>query len=90
MRGGQIKLYFANKAFPLRLGILVTVWTMFVLDAATAGSAVVQGVYAYVNMFPGRVTSDHVMVHGSSEGTNGACRVPLGYRKGEPLAGLSR
>lgn len=63
---------------------------MFVSDAATTDSAVVQDVHAYANLFPGRVTSDHVMVHGRSEGTDGACRIPLGYGKGEQLAGLSQ
>jgi len=85
----QIKLYFANKQFPLRLGVLMTVWTMFVSDAPTTDSAVVQGVHAYANLFPGKVTSDHIMVHEGSEATNGVCRGPLGYQNGEPLAGLS-
>jgi len=85
----QIKLYFASKQFPLLLGALMTVWTVFISDAATTDSTVVPGVDAYANLFPGRVTSDHIMIHEGNEGTNGACRAPLGYRVGEPLAGLS-
>lgn len=39
------------------------------------------------NMFPGRVTSDHVMVHTSSA-TSTICRSPLSYIKARPLLGL--
>ncbi|KAF4633664.1 hypothetical protein G7Y89_g4452 [Cudoniella acicularis] len=39
------------------------------------------------NMFPGRVTSDHVMIH-TNNSTGWICRTPLEYRKGQPLPGL--
>lgn len=38
-------------------------------------------------MFPGRVTSDHIMIH-SNESSENICRVPLEYRKMNPLPGL--
>jgi hypothetical protein len=38
-------------------------------------------------MFPGRVTSDHIMIHTTSGG-DGVCNTPLEYRKGQPLQGL--
>ncbi|KAG9246758.1 hypothetical protein BJ878DRAFT_455587 [Calycina marina] len=84
----SIKIFFANKPFPVRLGVLMTVWTAFVSESATTEVGNVQGVRAYANLFPGRVTSDHVMAHEHSEGTKSACRGVIGYRKGEPLAGL--
>ena len=39
------------------------------------------------NLFPGRVTSDHVMIH-TSGGGDAICRTPLEYKKGQPLPGL--
>jgi hypothetical protein len=39
------------------------------------------------NLFPGRVTSDHVIIH-TSGSTNSICRTPLEYRKGSQLLGL--
>ncbi|KAK0108955.1 hypothetical protein ONS96_002793 [Cadophora gregata f. sp. sojae] len=38
-------------------------------------------------MFPGRVTSDHIMIH-TTGSTDGICRTPLEYKKGHPLPGL--
>jgi hypothetical protein len=39
------------------------------------------------NLFPGRVTSDHVIIH-TSGSTNSICCTPLEYQKGSQLPGL--
>lgn len=38
-------------------------------------------------MFPGRATSDHIMIH-TNESSENICRTPLEYRKAQPLPGL--
>jgi hypothetical protein len=83
----KIKLYFSNTQYPLKLGQLLTVWTVFISDATKADTTVISGVINYANLFPGRVTSDHVMIH-TSDSADGICRIPLDYRKGHELQGL--
>lgn len=83
----QVKLYFANKQYPLKLGQLLTLWTVFISDASKADTSIIPGIKIYANLFPGRVTSDHVMIH-ATDSAGGICRMPLGYRKGQPLHGL--
>ncbi|TVY82070.1 Meiosis-specific with OB domain-containing protein [Lachnellula suecica] len=82
----SIKLYFAHKPYPLKLGYLVSVWTAFISDK-TKDAGTIAGVNVFANLFPGRVTSDHIMLH-TTGGTNGICHTPLGYCKGQPLSGL--
>lgn len=41
----------------------------------------------YANLFPGRVTSDHLMIHTNASSAS-LCRLPLNYEKGKPLSGL--
>jgi len=87
LSGSKIKLFFAQKAYPLALGQLVSFWTAFVSDHTKGEAGDVARVGIGANMFPGRVTSDHVMIHTSSGG-EAICRVPLAYKKGEDLEGL--
>jgi hypothetical protein len=85
----QLKLYFPHEPYHLRLGCLVSVWTVFVSDATKAGATAVPGVSIYANLFPGRVTSDHVMFHSSEDNSVGLCRRPLDYdRQTQSLPGL--
>jgi hypothetical protein len=83
----QIKLYFATKAYALKLGHVLSVWTAFISDASKSGTAFIPSVLVNANLFPGRVTSDHIMIHTNSS-IDGICRVPLDYRRGQPLQGL--
>ncbi|RAL61326.1 hypothetical protein DID88_009462 [Monilinia fructigena] len=82
-----VKLYFVNQSYPLKLGHLLSIWTAFISDASKADGASTTGILVSANLFPGRNTSDHVMIHTHS-GASDICRIPLGYTKGEPLAGL--
>ncbi|KAG0652657.1 hypothetical protein D0Z07_0242 [Hyphodiscus hymeniophilus] len=83
----SIKLYFSSGQYPLKLGQLLSIWTIFISDAAKANTTAIQGVLACANLFPGRVTSDHVMIHTNSA-TDSICRTPLTYQRGRPLQGL--
>jgi hypothetical protein len=80
-------LYFPRKEYPLKLGQLLTVWTLFISDASKASTSVIPSVIVYANLFPGRVTSDHLMIHTTSS-TDAICRMPLDYHKDQPLQGL--
>jgi hypothetical protein len=83
----QVKLYFAHNPFPLKLGYLVSIWTGFISDMPKGDAATIQGVIVCANLFPGRVTSDHIMIH-TTLGTNDLCHTPIDYHKGQPLPGL--
>ncbi|KAF5874832.1 putative myo-inositol-1-phosphate synthase protein [Botrytis fragariae] len=83
----SIKLYFANQSYPLKLGQLLSIWTAFISDTSKADGASTAGILVCANLFPGRNTSDHLMIHTHS-GAADVCRIPLGYVKGEPLPGL--
>jgi len=80
-------LYFAREPYPLKLGELLSFWTVFISDTSKIGSSIVSAVSVCANMFPGRVTSDHIMIH-TTGSTDGICRTPLEYKKGQPLPGL--
>ncbi|QSZ32954.1 hypothetical protein DSL72_002537 [Monilinia vaccinii-corymbosi] len=82
-----VKLHFANQPYPLKLGHLLSIWTAFISDISKADGASTPGIFVCANLFPGRNTSDHVMIHTHS-GASDVCRVPLGYSKGEALSGL--
>lgn len=85
----QVKLYFAHNSYPLKLGYLISIWTAFITDTSKGDAATVAGVIVCANLFPGRVTSDHIILH-TTQGTTGSpiCHTPINYRKGQPLPGL--
>ena len=83
----QLKLYFANRSFPLKLGQLLSIWTAFISDTSKAETTPIAPVATMANLFPGRNTADHVMIH-THQGTEAVCRVPLEYEKGQSLPGL--
>ena len=83
----QIKLNFSNSQYPLKLGQLLSIWTTFISDATKLNARAISGVLLYANRFPGRVTSDHVMIKTNSA-METLCRVPLDYCKGKSLQGL--
>ncbi|KAE9375339.1 hypothetical protein N431DRAFT_542887 [Stipitochalara longipes BDJ] len=84
----SIKLYFANTPYPLKLGHLLSIWTAFISDTSKTDIPKIPGVLVYANLFPGRVTSDHVMIHTNASSSDGICRTPLEYKRGQPLPGL--
>jgi len=85
---GKIKLYFANTPYPLKLGQLLSVWTVFISDTSKSDIPKLPNVLVHANLFPGRVTSDHVMIHTNASSSDGICRTPLEYKRGQPLPGL--
>ncbi|KAE8441587.1 hypothetical protein EG329_004672, partial [Mollisiaceae sp. DMI_Dod_QoI] len=82
-----IKLYFACDPYPLKLGQLLTFWTAFISDASKPGGSLISSIIVGTNMFPGRATSDHIMIH-TNESSENVCRTPLEYHKTHPLPGL--
>jgi hypothetical protein len=83
----QIKLYFAHNPYPLKLGQLLSIWTAFISDTSKTDTPQIPSVTVHANLFPGRVTSDHVMIH-TTLSSDSICRTPLGYKKDQPLPGL--
>lgn len=83
----QIKLYFAQKPYPLRLGQMLSFWTVFIADNSKDEGGVITDVNICANMFPGRVTSDHVMIH-TSPASADLYHLPLDYSKDVDLPGL--
>ncbi|KAL2071499.1 hypothetical protein VTL71DRAFT_12734 [Oculimacula yallundae] len=83
----SIKLYFARDQYPLKLGQLLTFWTVFISDTSKIGSSIISTVNVCANMFPGRVTSDHILIH-TTGSTDSICHAPLEYKKNQPLPGL--
>lgn len=83
----QIKLYFAQKPYPLKLGQMLSFWTVFIADNTKSEAGVITDVNITANMFPGRVTSDHFMIHTSAASTD-LYRLPLEYSKDVDLPGL--
>ncbi|EON69735.1 hypothetical protein W97_08997 [Coniosporium apollinis CBS 100218] len=81
-----VRLWYANKDYNLRLGHLVTVWTPHISHSDT-GQLAPSSAPLFASIFPERDRSCHFMVHeNSDEGVQ--CKTPLGYKVGQPLAGL--
>ncbi|EHL00322.1 hypothetical protein M7I_3819 [Glarea lozoyensis 74030] len=82
-----VKLYFAQTPYTLTLGLLLTIWTSFISEPSKNPTHNTPGVSLYANIFPGRVTSDHILIH-TSESSPSICRAPLNYVKSQSLTGL--
>ncbi|EPE27351.1 Nucleic acid-binding protein [Glarea lozoyensis ATCC 20868] len=83
----SVKLYFAQTPYTLTLGLLLTIWTSFISEPSKNPTHNTPGVSLYANIFPGRVTSDHILIH-TSESSPSICRAPLNYVKSQSLTGL--
>jgi hypothetical protein len=82
----QVKLYFANKPYTLKLGLLATIWTPYVgYICTTNNNFAVRSVPNTTSIFPGREASVHIVMHQKSGDT---CYTPLEYSIGKPLPGL--
>ncbi|TQS36082.1 hypothetical protein Golomagni_03477 [Golovinomyces magnicellulatus] len=85
----QMKLYFAVVPYPLQLGQLLTFWTAFVSETLHNDTQQpISMTKISANMFPGRVISDHVLIHHSTSTTD-ICRRPLEYQAGQELPNLT-
>ena len=82
----QVRLWYANITYNLRLGQLISIWTPHISNGEHSSLASSQAPL-FTSIFPERDRSCHFMIHGKSDqGT--LCKTPLGYREGQPLAGL--
>ncbi|KAE9988033.1 hypothetical protein EG327_003557 [Venturia inaequalis] len=82
----KVRLWYANCTYNLRLGQLVSIWTPHVSNGEHGSFASSQAPL-FTSIFPERDRSCHFMIHeNSDEGV--LCKTPLGYREGQPLAGL--
>ena len=82
----QVKLWYANKEYNLRLGHLVSIWTPHV-SSPTSTSMTLQNASLVTSIFPERDNTCHFMVQErSDEGV--LCKTPLGYGDGTQLNGL--
>ncbi|KAF2432419.1 hypothetical protein EJ08DRAFT_131912 [Tothia fuscella] len=81
-----VRLWYANMAYHLRLGQLVSLWTPHVSNGEHGTLSSAQAPL-FTSIFPERDRSCHFMIHENSD--NGEkCKKPLGYRNGQALPGL--
>lgn len=66
---------------------MLSFWTVFIADNKKNEAGVIPDVNITANMFPGRVTSDHVMIH-TSPASADLYHIPLDYSKDVDLPGL--
>jgi hypothetical protein len=72
--------------YDLRIGQLVSIWTPHVSNGEHGSLACTQAPL-FTSIFPERDRSCHFMIHlNSDKGVQ--CRLPLGFKKGQALAGL--
>jgi len=83
----QAKLYFINKPYPLKLGLLFTIWTPYIGTVVKTKTFIIPNAPNTTSIFPGREGSVHIVIHENSD-KDKTCRVPLGYNKGQTLPGL--
>lgn len=82
----QVKLWYAEVDYQLRLGMLVSIW-MPHISKAESSSPTLQAASLVTSIFPERDDSCYFMVQEQSdEGV--LCKTPLGYRDGKQLDGL--
>jgi hypothetical protein len=82
----QVRLWYANISYDLRLGQIVSIWTPHVSNGEHGSLAVPQAPL-FTSVFPERDRSCHFMIHEES-GLEGRFRTPLGYDEGESLPNL--
>ena len=82
----QVKVWYANIEYQLRLGHLVSIWTPHISNTEP-GSMTLQDASLVTSIFPERDNTCYFMIQEKSdEGV--LCKTPLGYRDGKQLGGL--
>ncbi|KAK3068632.1 hypothetical protein LTR53_013649 [Teratosphaeriaceae sp. CCFEE 6253] len=81
-----VRLWYAERMLPLRLGSLVSIWTNHISNGEN-GTLSSTSAPLYASLFPERDRSCHLMLHEHSD-DGSMYRKPLGFRKGLPLTGL--
>jgi hypothetical protein len=82
-----VKLYFINKPYTLKLGLLCTIWTPYIGTVVNSKNFIISKAPNTTSIFPGREGSVHIVIHINSD-KGETCRIPLEYNKGERLPGL--
>ncbi|CAK4032066.1 Hypothetical predicted protein [Lecanosticta acicola] len=80
-----VRLWYAARLPPLRLGSLVSIWTNHISNGEN-GTLSSASAPLFASLFPERDRNCHIMVHENSD--NGMFKTPLGFREGIPLNGL--
>lgn len=83
----QVKLWYGEVDYGLRLGLLVSAWTPHVSNAEAGAVANRGGRALTMSLFPERDSSCWFLVREGGE-DGGLCRTPVGYREGRPVDGL--
>jgi hypothetical protein len=98
-----IKLYYASTTYDVRLGTLITCWTTHIHSTAslagfnhtttktgssTGTATLVPPSPIMTSIFPERDSGCYIQIHEEEGNDSAACRIPLGYRSGQPLNGL--
>lgn len=82
-----MKLYFINKPYTLKLGLLITIWTPYIGTVTNNKNFIIPNAPNTTSIFPGREGSVHIVIHQNSD-IGETCRIPLEYKKGKALPGL--
>lgn len=82
----QVRLWYANITYNVRLGQLVTVYTVHVSRGEQASLAPTAAPL-FTSIFPERERSTHIMIHESGD-TGAMCKRPFGCKDTRALPGL--
>jgi hypothetical protein len=82
-----VKLYFLNKPYTLKLGLLLTIWTPYIGAVVNNNAYIIPNAPNTTSIFPGREGSVHIVIHQNGD-IGVTCRIPLGYKKSQPLPGI--
>lgn len=82
-----IRLWYANTQYKIKLGQLVSVWTVHISNSSEYNSLAPNTAPLFTTMFPEGEKNCHVMLHESSDdGTR--FKRPYGVKESKVLAGL--
>ena len=82
----QVRLWYANARYELRLGHLVSIWTVHI-SHGEHGTLATPAAPLFTTIFPERDRSCYIMVHENSD-DGILCRRPYGIKDNYHLAGL--
>lgn len=82
-----MKLYFLNKPYALKLGLLLTIWTPYIGTVVSNKAYIIPNAPNISSIFPDREGSVHIVIHRNSD-VGDTCHLPLEYSKQKPLPGI--
>jgi len=82
-----VRLWYAHTVYPLRLGQLLTLWTVHVSNSSGHNALASRSAPLFTSIFPEGERNCHLMIHeNSDDGTQ--CKRPYGCRDSQTMDGL--